>query len=57
MRQLISSGKYTERKCSKLKVLLVVVFWPEVPRREDVEGKDIWVYDGLISLWCVSNTT
>lgn len=53
----MSSGKYTERKRSKLKVLLIVVFWPEVPRREDVEGKDVWVYDGLISLWCVSNTT
>lgn len=33
------------------------MFWPEVSRRQDVEGKDVWVYDGLISLWRVSYTT
>lgn len=38
------------------KVVLVVVFWPEVSRGQDVEGQNVWVYDGLICLWCVSNT-
>lgn len=40
-----------------LKVILVIMFWPEVSRGENVEGKDVGVNDGLISLWCVSNAT
>lgn len=38
------------------KVILVVVFWPEVSRGQDVEGQNVWVYDGLIRLWRVTNT-
>lgn len=38
------------------KFILVIVFWPEVSRRQDVEGQNVWVYDGLIRLRCVSNT-
>lgn len=33
------------------------MFWPEVSRWEDVEWKDVWIYDGLICLWSVSDTT
>lgn len=33
------------------------MFWPEVSRGQDVEGEDVGVYNGLIGLWCVSNTT
>lgn len=33
------------------------MFWPEISRGQDVEGKDIGVYDRLISLRGVSNTT
>lgn len=41
----------------KNKFLLVIMFWPDVSRGQDVEGKDVGVYDGLISLGRVSNTT
>lgn len=39
-----------------VKALLVIVFWPDVSRGEDVEGQDVWIYDGLVSLWSVSDT-
>lgn len=36
--------------------LLVVVLRPEVSRGEDVEGQNVRVNNGLIRLWCVSNS-
>lgn len=51
------SEKHARRRRRVDVYLLVVMFWPEITGRQDVEGEDVGVYDGLISLWCVSNAT